>query len=387
MKQNPFAWLTVPKTQKTLLLTCLWFVMLIVALWLQAILIPFILAALIAYVLNPVVEHAIKLKIKGKHLPKGVIVLFIYAVVITILTLFFAFFVPEIYSEIVRLAKFLADEINKLNETYLQNVANNMEAFFRRNGIPIHMIGGPNELKADGTIQLNLIQLAKDLLKEIADYFAAQSTHILSQMQSIITGLIRFIFEFFLVLMISAFILSDTERIKRFLFRLVATEDRSRFDNLLSRIDTGLSGVVRGQLIICLINGVLTLIGLLLLKIKFAFVLATIAGVLSFVPIFGSIISTLPIVIVALTSGPLPALLSLMWIVAIHALEANLLNPKILGNSAKIHPVLVVLALIAGEHYFGIAGAVLAVPVASIMLTLFHSVLNRAQSLDSAVAK
>src|SRR5436305_559760 len=63
--------------------------------------------------------------------------------------------------------------------------------------------------------------------------------------------------------------------------------------------------------------------------------------------------------------------LVLGWIICIHLLEANLLNPKIMGDAAKIHPVLVVFALIAGEHSYGLVGALFAVPVASIIQTIF----------------
>ena len=59
------------------------------------------------------------------------------------------------------------------------------------------------------------------------------------------------------------------------------------------------------------------------------------------------------------------------WILGIHFLEANVLSPKIIGQSAKMHPVVVIFALIAGEHSFGLVGALFAVPVASIIQTLF----------------
>jgi predicted PurR-regulated permease PerM len=61
----------------------------------------------------------------------------------------------------------------------------------------------------------------------------------------------------------------------------------------------------------------------------------------------------------------------LLWIVGIHQLEANLLNPKIMGDQAHIHPVLVVFSLLAGEHFFGVPGALLAVPVLSIVQSIF----------------
>src|SRR5262249_47764208 len=61
----------------------------------------------------------------------------------------------------------------------------------------------------------------------------------------------------------------------------------------------------------------------------------------------------------------------LAWIVGIHQIEANFLNPKIIGDQAKIHPVLVIFSLLVGEHFFGVTGALLAVPVFSIAQSLF----------------
>src|SRR5262249_43610524 len=108
---------------------------------------------------------------------------------------------------------------------------------------------------------------------------------------------------------------------------------------------------------------------------KYPLLLAAIAATMSLIPIFGSILSSIPIVAVALiSSGHFDlkmGLLVLGWIILIHLFEANLFNPKIMGNAAKIHPVLVVFALIAGEHSYGLVGALFAVPVASIIQTIF----------------
>ena len=105
--------------------------------------------------------------------------------------------------------------------------------------------------------------------------------------------------------------------------------------------------------------------------------LGLVAGALSLVPIFGTIISSIPIILIALVSGEggdpafTKALAMFLWIAGIHLLEANLLNPKILGESAHMHPVVVIFALLAGESVFGLTGALLAVPVASMVQTIF----------------
>jgi predicted PurR-regulated permease PerM len=82
--------------------------------------------------------------------------------------------------------------------------------------------------------------------------------------------------------------------------------------------------------------------------------------------------------LVALPQGMGLAMLVLAWVVLIHQIEANILNPKIMSDAARVHPVLVVFALIAGEQFAGIVGALFAVPVLSIAQTLFLYLRERA---------
>jgi predicted PurR-regulated permease PerM len=109
-----------------------------------------------------------------------------------------------------------------------------------------------------------------------------------------------------------------------------------------------------------------------------------VAGTFSFIPVFGSILSSVPIVTVAMASGSseglslTTGLAVLGWIIGIHFLEANLFNPKIIGTAAKIHPVVVVFALLVGEQTGGLIGALLAVPIASIVQAVFEFFRRRA---------
>lgn len=247
-----------------------------------------------------------------------------------------------------------------------------------------HLKAAPEGSNAILTIRID--EIARGLLKQGTGLLQAQTTQIVSQLQLWFGQFVRFIFSFFVVFMITAFISSNTKRVTAFFFSIVPIEDRETFDAFLGRLDYGLSGVVRGQITICLVNGFLTLIGLLILKIKFALLLATIATIFSLIPIFGSILSTIPIVLVGLTSGIWTAVLSLAWIIGIHFLEANLLNPKIMGDAAKIHPVVIVLSLVAGEHFYGLAGALFAVPIVSMMLTALRSVQTRVAALENDLA-
>ena len=189
--------------------------------------------------------------------------------------------------------------------------------------------------------------------------------------RKLITNVVGSVFTLFLTFMVAAFILVDTKRILSFWRSLVPKKYHQRYNDLLKSLDKGLNGVVRGQLLICLLNGCLTFFGLLLIGVPFAFTLGLVAMVFSLIPIFGTILSTIPIVLMGLTISASTGLLALAWILLIHFIEGNFLNPKIMGTSAQIHPAIIVFVLVTGEHMAGIAGALLAVPVYSILQTFF----------------
>lgn len=432
-------WAKSRRVKRNALLLLLWVALAAGLFWLREILQPFILAALLAYVIEPLVRWLAAKKIAGRPIPRAAAVVGIYLGIAATVWLVAAFFVPQVYREVSRLAKEGAEFVKTLDEEEIDRQVKRAESTLQRLRLPIDIVtddqkrptsredlfgfpvpssdagpvdvhdGPPPKVAAsagDGAIEvrpphagavhpdenhpvplvtINLKKVAKNTLKAGTDLLAKKTAEIFGQLRAIVQGVASILFSFVVVFMLTAFILLDTERIKRFFFSIVPVEDRSTYDALIDRIDRGLSGVVRGQLTICLVNGALTLVGLLLLKIKFAFILATLAAVFSLIPVFGSILSTIPIVLVALTSGFWSGLLALGWILLIHFVEANLLNPKILGDSARIHPVMIVLALVAGEHFYGIAGALLAVPVMSILLSLFRFVQTRAKGLEEEV--
>src|SRR5262249_21092001 len=149
----------------------------------------------------------------------------------------------------------------------------------------------------------------------------------------------------FLILMLTAFMVIDRRNIAAFFASLPPPRYRASYEKLMAYIDRGLAGVIRGQLLICLVNGTLTFAGLKIYGIPYATLLAFLAGVFSLIPVFGTIASSIPIVLVALATKGLGAgLFALGWITLIHLLEANIFNPLIMGTSAEMHPVIVIFA-------------------------------------------
>jgi len=389
-----FLALTDKRAQRLLLNAALLLPALVVLVAVREILLPFFLAAALAYVILPPVRWLSTRRIADQQLPRWLAVILLYVLAVVVLVVSARVFVPQLSKEITRLSHLASAGFRELSDENLTRKVSAVEDWVEKSGLPIRIITAEDEEEApdgaanasgDAVVRIDLAQTLRDTLHRGRAAALETAMGVVSQVQVALAFAVRFLFSALLVLMLTAFIVADSDRVVSFLCTLAPVRDRARLEDMLGRIDRGLSGVVRGQVTICLVNGVLTLVGLLLLKVKFAFLLATVAAVFSLVPIFGSILSTIPIVLVGLSSGLTTAVLAVLWIVGIHLLEANLLNPKIMGDAAKIHPVLVVLALVVGEHYYGLAGALFAVPIMSIFVTIWKAARARAQTLDDEI--
>jgi predicted PurR-regulated permease PerM len=400
--------------------------LLIVLITFRAVLLPFLLAIVVAYVLSPVVAAGERVRLGGWHPPRWVVVVALYAVLISGLAGLIAVSVPRLTAELQRLTREAPSIVASVRSEWLPKLDHALRtatAPYRTASepaevepLPATALEGPATAtvpvasaptaievvpKPGGGFQvilppgglhvvpegesgfriegpkpkrlgrLDISQAITQAIAGVMENSERTAVTVLQTAQRFVTAVSRGVLTFVLMLMLSAYMLITSEQIFGFVRSFYTPHRRLEFDDLVARMDRGLAGVVRGQLIICGVNAVLSGIGFYLLDLKYWTFLTVIAGVMSIVPIFGSILSTIPAVIVALPDGMHVALLTLAWIVGIHQIEANLLNPKIMGDAARVHPVLVVFALLGGEHVAGIVGALLAVPVLSIAQTLF----------------
>lgn len=402
--------------------------LLVAALWVfRSVLLPFLLAIILAYVLSPLVEIGERLVVMGRRPRRWMVVLALYLGLVSGLATLLATTIPQLSEEFTRLAEEAPQVVAKARNQWLPEldrrlrslaapyraasrtpVAPTADAVNGQEGatpsIPVVRVTP----RPDGSFDVTLpeegiairpaehggyrLQPASKPYKRKEPDLATTITTALSRAiadtergafalvettQHVVAALGRGVFAFVMMLMLSAYILVSTDSIFEFVRSHYPPSKRHQFDDLVRRLDRGLAGVVRGQLTISLVNGVLSGIGFYLLGLKYWVFLTILAAVMSIIPIFGSILSTVPAVLVALPEGFGLALLVLAWVVGIHQIEANLLNPKIMGDAARVHPVLVVFALLAGEKVAGIAGALFAVPVLSISQTLFFYLRER----------
>ena len=422
---------------RTLVILILLATMLGIVLFLNKILFPFLLASFLAYVLAPVIENLHQRKIRSHSISRGLAVLLVYFVILIVLIGGGSYVVPNVSAEMGHMIQELPKAVTKVSKEWgpvfdekirditslfpepeiiepLPVIENNEQqskttVIQKENGelvkildgytyeirgldsdrieiVPHRKIGRESGVEENEQVPLDINTQISILAEEGMNRLKADMVRFLGFGRQLITKVVGSVFTLFLTFMVAAFILVDTERILSFWRSLVPKKYHLRYNDLLKSLDRGLNGVVRGQLMICLINGILTFIGLLMIGVPFAFTLGLVAMVFSLIPIFGTILSSIPIVIMGLTISLSTGLLALAWILLIHFIEGNFLNPNIMGTSAQIHPAIIVFVLVTGEHMAGIAGALLAVPVYSILQTFFFFLKTMVDELEKDAA-
>ena len=374
-----------PRAQLYALTALLWLVVVAVLVAAWEALLPFVLAALAAYVIDPVIERLARVRMGARTVPRWGAVLAVYAVLAAAVYVIAVSIVPQIYREAVHGLLDLREFLAGVGPEKVEGWARSIDGFMQRYGIPVDVLPGGG--RSGARLRVDLTSAIADALREASAAARGRLGDVVSLSRALLTGTLATVFFLVLLFMLTAFMSMDAPRIVRFAESLVPSSWRQDLRRLLHGIDAGLAGVVRGQLTIMLVNGALTLVGLLAIRVPFAFALSAVATLLYVVPIFGTILSSVPIVLLALTSGGPPrGLLALGWILVIHAVEAYVLNPKIMGDAARIHPVLIVLALVIGERTHGIVGALLAVPVASVVVAVFRFLQRKLAELDERAA-
>lgn len=176
----------------------------------------------------------------------------------------------------------------------------------------------------------------------------------------------------FLVLILTIYVLIDYERISASMRAVVPKPYREPVGSLAETLDRVTGGYVRGQLLIAAVLGLMIFAGLSLVGLPGAGLIGLLAGILNIVPFIGSIVPAIPALLIALGGGWVQVILVLVVFVAANQIDAHALTPIVLSRSTKLHPVTVMIAVVAGFALGGIVTAILAVPAVAFVKALYE---------------
>ncbi|HJQ84121.1 MAG TPA: AI-2E family transporter [Candidatus Binatia bacterium] len=178
------------------------------------------------------------------------------------------------------------------------------------------------------------------------------------------------------ILILTFYLLVDSDSMLQALVRLFRTDRRARVEAISRQITTKVSAWLMGQLTLAAIVGATSALWLGLLGMPYFYVLALLAAVGEMIPIVGPVLSAIPGIAVALgQSWQLALVVALLYLLQ-QQLEANLLVPKLMERQVGLHPVTIITSLLIGGALLGVPGAMLAVPTAAILQVLVQELLS-----------
>src|SRR3989338_4138030 len=205
----------------------------------------------------------------------------------------------------------------------------------------------------------------------ISQEFANLSRNFLTFTLAAFDNLLTFIF----LLVTTFYLLLEKDGLENRVAKLfVGKEERVR--KSIVRIEEKLGAWLRGQVILSLLIGFLSYIGLFILNIPYALPLAVLACLMEVIPIIGPIISAIPPILISLTISPVLALAVTATYFIIQQAENNLIVPQVMKRAVGLNPLIVILAIAVGSRLLGIAGALLAVPIAVVLQIIVTQVIE-----------
>jgi len=318
---------------------------------LAPVLTPFLTAALLAYLCDPLVNRL------AVRMPRTVAVILVFTAMLAAFLVMLLILVPLLQEQVVALIQRLPELITWAQRTLLPTLGTAL-------GVDI------------STINLDLI---RDTLMEnwrnignVAGSLFAR----LSDSGQVIMGWLAFLV---LVPVVTFYLLCDWDILLANLRALIPARYASTVITLAVECDRVLSEFLRGQVLVMLALSLIYTTGLWLAGIEFALLIGIAAGMISFVPYLGSIAGVLIAGTVAFMQYQ--DVLHLIYVLGVfgagQALEGMLLSPWLVGDRIGLHPVAVIFAVLAGGQLFGFVGVLLALPVAAVCLVLLRFVLEQ----------
>lgn len=321
---------------------------------------PFLVGIFISYLLympcRKMEQAFIKSKVKWiakKARPLGILT--VYLIIVLLLVILVNFILPVVLESVM-------DLVNNIQHYYEM-------AIFNYNQLPEDDI-----LKSD--IVNDAIKNVQNL--DIKQYF--QLEKILAYVMSAIDA-VTGIFDIFVAVIVSVYILAERVEILATIKRLAEAIFKEKTYKNIGKYFNNSNEIffkfIASQFLDAIIVGIMVTIAMSIMGIKFAPLLGFLIGLFNMIPYIGAIIAVAVSAIITLITGGLSqAIWMLIVVIILQQIDANIINPKIIGQSLKISPLLVIFAITVGGAYFGILGMFLAVPVIAVIRILIEDYID-----------
>ncbi|WP_408612493.1 AI-2E family transporter [Limosilactobacillus avium] len=314
--------------------------------FISVVFVPLILSGFLYYMLNPILKLIMKVKVGRFKMNKGIASLLLVVVLILIIAGGLAALIPPVVKEITTLVTHLPQTVSGvqklLNDTvqhsFLKNV--DLSSYYRQ-------------------FDHQLAKYAQVILKGLS-----------SRVGDIVGAVTNVTIVTITVPVMLFYMLKDGDKLAPSIQKWLSPHHAKEVDELLSKMNNTLSSYIAGQVIECLFVAVFTSIGYMIIKQPLALVLGIVAGLCNIIPYIGPYIGIAPALFVSLTMAPKKLILVIIVVIIVQQIDGNVIYPNIIGKSLKIHPLTIILLLLAAGHIAGVAGMILCIPAYAVVKTV-----------------
>lgn len=305
--------------------------------------IPIIFASFFYYLLRPLVQFLVKIKLNRT---------------IAVMSVLFA-----IIAFISALVAFAGSAIIKDFSSYYETIIE----YFKQ--APERLEGLLNQYGFQSSFLENF---ESNVLKASQTIFNA----ITQGMSGWVSNITRFGTIIILIPILVFFLLKDDQLLYKNVVKIIPERIEQRVINIMSKIDHMLQTYFLGQIVVAGILGVLTYIGYLIIGIPNALFLATFTMILSIIPLLGPFIGMIPAVFIGWTVGPFMILKVFIVLIVTQQLEGNIVRPKVMGNRLNIHPMVIIFLVIIAVSLYGFIGAFFIIPLYGVIRIIIKDLIK-----------
>lgn len=311
----------------------------------REIVIMVLIAILFAALIDPFADWFAKRKV-----PRALAVLIVYLLIVALVLLIGFWFVPIIGGQFVQLFESISS-----SDGFLFQSLDRVQSF---------------------TAQYGLQENVRSALQGLQNSISSSIASIFTTVRGVFGG----IAALFVILVLTFYMVVEEAAARR-LFKNLAPEEYQPFlSQLFARMQNKVGAWLRAQMLLGLIIGAAVYIGLSLLGVHYALLLAILAGVLEFVPYIGPVMSIVPAIIISAAQSPMLAVFVLVLYLVIQQIENHLLVPKVMQRVTGLNPVVSIIALLLGIKLGGFVGAVLSIPIVAMASVALEDIFKDSSS-------
>lgn len=314
--------------------------------FISVVFVPLILSGFLYYMLNPILKLLQKVRLGRFRLNRGVASLLLVLMLILIICGGLAMLIPPVVKEITSLV------------THLPQTASGLQRLLN------------DTIQHSPLKNIDLTAYYRQFDHQLANYAQVVLKGLSSRIGDVINAVTNITVVTITVPVMLFYMLKDGSKLGPSIQKWLSPHHAKEVDQLLGKMNDTLSSYIAGQVIECLFVAVFTSLGYLLIHQPLALVLGIVAGLCNIIPYIGPYIGIAPALFVSLTMAPQKLILVIIVVIVVQQIDGNVIYPNIIGKTLQIHPLTIILLLLAAGHIAGIAGMILCIPFYAVLKTI-----------------